>query len=55
MSLKLYKTAVNEELRNWDPKAVPDNLWWNVEYLYFGDSTKVTESLDIAEPVDGNI
>ncbi|MBN2443408.1 MAG: hypothetical protein JXJ04_18750 [Spirochaetales bacterium] len=35
LSFGVYRSVYNEKLHGWDPKAVDDNIWWNVEYWYF--------------------
>ncbi|MBN2535100.1 MAG: hypothetical protein JXB88_19620 [Spirochaetales bacterium] len=35
LSFGVYRSVFNEKLKGWDPRAVEDNIWWNVEYWYF--------------------
>jgi len=40
LSFGVYRSIYNNKLKGWDPKAVDDNIWWNVEYWYFEEITK---------------
>jgi len=35
LSFGVYRTCYVSNFQNWSPKAVSDNLFWNVEYWYF--------------------
>lgn len=35
LAFGVFRSAFDEKLVNWKPRAVQSNIWWNVEYLYF--------------------